>query len=83
MSRAPARIGNNQLHLLGILARPGTVLISATPTSRSLTRRGLLTEARHDSFVHIAPAGLRALADAAEAGLVELAPAIPEAPDAE
>jgi hypothetical protein len=73
------RLGKNQLHLLGFLGRAGCALVVASPTSLTLTKRGLLAEASPGGCVHITPAGLRALADAAEAGRVQLAPRLPGA----
>jgi len=78
-ARVPmTRIGPRQRALLAISARPGTAFILANPVTRSLCRRGLMAECAPDAFVHITAAGLRALADEADAGRLALAPKLPE-----
>lgn len=67
-------LGKHQLHLLGGLARPGTALVIADKLSRSLCKRQLAKEWGEDSYVCITPAGLRALADEADAGRLSLKP---------
>jgi hypothetical protein len=66
------RLGKQQLHLLkavGITA----ALVVPSPASRRLCEMGLLKAHGADgSFAAITPAGLRALADAADAGRVAL-----------
>lgn len=68
------KIGPRQRRLLAQLARPGSALIVGDDVSRSLVRRGLLEEDTpgSDSILTITPAGLRVLADEAEAGRVDL-----------
>lgn len=70
-ARTAGRIGPKQLQLLRVLAGP-VALVVACARSRSLTARGLLREAAPGAFVHITSAGLRALADAADAGRIRL-----------
>jgi hypothetical protein len=65
------RLGNKQANMLAALAGRWALLV-ADRTARGLIKRGLLAEARPGGPCHITPAGLRALADAAEAGQVEL-----------
>lgn len=61
-------LGKQQLRLLMLLGRPGTVMVTpADSVARSLGRRGLLSEAGD----RITPSGLRALADAMESGQLE------------
>lgn len=67
------RLGHRQLARLRSLSA-NYVQVVACPLTRSLTRRGLLAEAEPGGFVHITAAGLRALADAADAGRISLAP---------
>ncbi len=71
-------IGRRQRDLLALIARPGTALVVPDKVSRSLVRRGLARHARPDAMVHITAAGLRALADEAEAGRLKLEPDLPE-----
>lgn len=66
------RLGKNQLRLLR-----GVGITAAVVVPDALTRRlcelGLMKSVAADgSFAHITPNGLRALADAADAGQVEL-----------
>lgn len=67
-----SRLGHKQLAMLHMLAGPGIVLVVAGKLSRSLCARGLAHEMIDGGCVHITPAGLRALADAAEAGRIRL-----------
>jgi hypothetical protein len=67
--------------LLGVLARPGTALVAADRRTRALAARGLVREAVDGGLVHITPAGLRALATAAERGLLRLEPELPARPE--
>lgn len=69
-------LGKRQLRLLSVLGTPGTALIVPCKVSESLVRRGYAASAAADSdgFVHITAAGLRALADEADAGRLALAP---------
>lgn len=73
-----ARVGSRQIELLILLASPFTTLMTPDKGAEALARRGLL---RQDHYVGedgvrragghcITPAGLRALADAMEAGRV-------------
>lgn len=76
-----ARLGKNQLALLKVLANPNMFLIVESKESRSLAKRGLIRSRTEDgnSFFQITPAGWRALADAVDAGILELpAPASKE-----
>lgn len=73
------RLGKHQLRLLRVLAG-GCFQIVPDKVSRSLVAKGLAVEWRDDSFVGITPNGLRALADAAESGAVDLAYS-PKAPE--
>jgi len=68
------RIGIRQRAALIVAARPGSAFVMASPVTRSLCRRGLMAEAAPDGCVHITAAGLRALADEADAGRLVLAP---------
>lgn len=78
------RLGEKQLQLIAVLASPGTILISGgNRTSQRLIELGLL-ESRDDAYkqlgrryqngVYITASGLRALADAADAGRFNLVP---------
>lgn len=73
------RLGRRQLDRLAGMAHIGAALIVPDDISRALCRRGLL-QATGDlpktegSMIVITPAGLRALADAMEAGLVAWRP---------
>lgn len=64
-------LGKRQLDLLANFVARRAFVVTDDMT-RSLCRRGLMREARPGSFVHITPDGLRALAQAADDGLVEL-----------
>ncbi len=65
------RLGKNQLRTL---RSAGTTAAFVLPTreTRRLCELGLMREASPGGFAHNAPAGLRALADAAEAGEITL-----------
>ena len=65
-------IGKNQLRLLRQLG-PHLMLVVGDKLSASMVKRGLLQSAASDgdAFFHLSPNGLRALADAIDAGLVE------------
>jgi hypothetical protein len=65
------RIGAKQLEILIILATPDRAMIVPGKTERGLIQRGLLKVEDNGGFARITPAGLRALADAMEAGRVE------------
>lgn len=68
-------LGDKQLEQLGILACPGSMLVSGpNRQTRSLVKRGLCKADADGNGVTITAAGLRALADAAEAGRVDLRP---------
>lgn len=68
-------IGHRQLELLTILARPGTYLVSGeSKRTFGLVRRGLCAADENGNGVTITANGLRALADAADAGRVDLRP---------
>ena len=71
MTMADRPLGPRQLELLRGLANP-CALVVPDPVSRSLVKRGLLAADPDGSFAHITPAGLRALADAADDGRVQL-----------
>lgn len=75
-------LGRLQLDLLAKLASPSLFLVVGKPLSTSLVRRGLMRahgapappNDPHGGFVQITPAGLRALADAWEAGRLSFDP---------
>ncbi|MBO6759298.1 MAG: hypothetical protein JJ902_23445 [Roseibium sp.] len=67
------QLGNRQLALLRTVGTTDA-LVGATKRSRRLSARGLMREARPGGLVHITPEGLRALADAADAGRISLDP---------
>lgn len=68
------KLGKNQLQRLMSLGSPTFLLIvGGDKVSRSLQARGLLVNHfpdNPDAWIRITPAGLRALADAHEAGLL-------------
>lgn len=66
------KLGKNQLEMLTVLGCPGRFLVVPDKLSDSMVKRGLLHSV--DGFVCITPAGLRALADAVEAGTVKQQP---------
>lgn len=67
-----ARLGKHQLALLAAMGNPGMIALTAGKVARSLARRGLLQAyGRSSSALQISPAGLRALADAHGAGLLQ------------
>ena len=65
------RLGKNQLRLLRSAGTTAAVVVADRDTRR-LCELGLMREASPGGFVHNTPAGLRALADAAEAGKITL-----------
>lgn len=65
------KLGMRQLEMLRSVGTRSAVVV-ADPLTRRLCELGLMAEARPDSFAHITPDGLRALADAADAGRIEL-----------
>ena len=66
------RLGIRQLELLRGIGTTGALVVG-NKTSRRLCALGLMkAHGRDGSFAAITPAGLRALADAAEAGRIEL-----------
>lgn len=65
------RLGKNQLRLLRGVGINAAVVVP-DPTTRRLCELGLMKSKPDGSFAHITPDGLRALADAADAGQVEL-----------
>ncbi len=71
----PRPLGKNQIERLLGLASPSLLLIvGGDSLSQSLVKRGLLaSKAKNDpkAWLQITPAGMRALADAFEAGLLE------------
>lgn len=67
------RIGPHQLRTLVMLASPTMIMPAPDAGARAMVRRGLLRLRPDGSSVCIAAAGLRALADAMEAGRVESA----------
>jgi hypothetical protein len=63
------RLGRQQLDSLMVLGAPSRVLIAPIgKVERSLQRRGLVAPHAGGPSLRITPAGLRALADALEAG---------------
>jgi hypothetical protein len=66
-----SRVGINQLRTLIMTASPGRVLLTPSAGDRALVQRGLLREREPGGACCITPAGLRALADAMEAGRVD------------
>ena len=66
-----ARLGHRQLELLAFVGTR-SALVCSSPISRRLCALGLMEAEADGSFARITPAGLRALADAAEAGRVKL-----------
>ncbi|ARO22889.1 hypothetical protein TAL182_CH01076 [Rhizobium sp. TAL182] len=66
------RLGIRQLELLRTIGTTSALVVS-NPVSRRLCELGLMQSSDRDgSFAYVTPAGLRALADAAEAGRVTL-----------
>jgi hypothetical protein len=66
------RIGRLELHYLASI-HPRWAYVVPDRSTRRLIEKGLLRSDFADgSFAHITPAGLRALADGAEAGKVKL-----------
>lgn len=65
------RVGVNQLDLLAKLGSPLTVLLVGDDLSDSLLARGLVRQEKKRRGIVITPAGLRALADALEAGRID------------
>jgi hypothetical protein len=63
-------LGEKQLDLLRKLCSLTRVLITPDKVSASLVRRGLLRETPDGAALCISPDGLRAIADAMEAGRV-------------
>jgi hypothetical protein len=63
------RLGPKQLQLLTSLGSPAMLLVVPDAISRSLEKRGLVAD--YHGMHRITPAGLRALADAFEAGRLE------------
>jgi hypothetical protein len=69
-------LGKNQLSMLLSLSNPGNLMVVGDKMSESLERRGLARhyaekKGRPNGFIRITPAGLRALADAYEIGLID------------
>lgn len=72
MSKRP--LGKNQLERLLGLASPSSLLVVGDAVSKSLVKRGFLApkfDDRPDAWHQITPAGMRWLADAFEAGLLQ------------
>jgi hypothetical protein len=66
------RLGKNQLKLLMAMGSPSMLLMTpCTGEAKSLERRGLVASYRGGGATRITPAGMRALADAYEAGQLE------------
>jgi hypothetical protein len=66
------RLGKNQLRLLRAVGITAAVVVPSPQTKR-LCELGLMKSVDADgSFAHITPNGLRALADAADAGKIDL-----------
>ena len=64
----PIRLTDHQMRELAACAVPTTVLLNPGRTANALVTKGLLRRSDITGVVCIAPAGLRALADAIEAG---------------
>lgn len=74
-----SRLGSRQLKRLAGMAGVGSALVVPDSISRSLTARGLMQPTgdqpgAEDGMIVVTPAGLRALADAMDAGLVQWKP---------
>lgn len=69
-ARLRRQLGNRQRELL-VSFRVGSLLLTPNGVSRTLVARGLLREDKPGGSCCITPAGLRALADAMEAGQVQ------------
>ncbi len=63
-----SRLGPNQLRLLSATASPYSLLLTPDRQSDRLVQLGLLRQSEVGKACCITPAGLRALADAIEAG---------------
>jgi len=70
-TKAHSRLGKEQLRLLRATGT-NMFLIVADKRTRRLCELGLMAEARPDSFVYVTANGLRAIADAADRGQIEL-----------
>jgi hypothetical protein len=73
-SRPARALGKKQLERLMGLASPSSLLVVGDDVSASLVKRGLLKphfEDKPDAWHRITPSGIRALADAYEAGQLE------------
>ena len=66
-----ARLGHRQLAMLRAVGTTAALVVPCA-TSRRLVALGLMASEPDGHMAHITPNGLRALADAAEAGRVEL-----------
>lgn len=64
-------LGRNQLRMLANIS-PRQAYVVPCRITRSLVKRGLMAATPSGAMAHITPAGLRALADAAERGDVNL-----------
>lgn len=72
-----SRLGKKQIYLLKFMANVGCALVVPNDISRSLCKRGLMEATgglAEDAFIVVTPNGLRALADAMDAGLVSYRP---------
>ena len=72
-------LGDKQLQRLSMMAHIGNALVVPDDLSRSLCKRGLMlatgdVDGARDGFIVITPNGLRALADAMDAGRVAWKP---------
>jgi hypothetical protein len=65
------RLGDKQIELLAALGCPTWSMICGDKMLRRLAALGLLRPLGDDSFFCITPAGLRALADALDAGRIK------------
>lgn len=65
------RLGHNQLRVLVMLGSPTMSLVVPGPECRSLISNGLLKTSDTGGMASITPKGLRALADAMDAGRVD------------
>lgn len=66
-------VGDQQLRTLIVLASPTCIMLTSDKSSRAMVKSGLLQERNGGEATCITAAGLRALADAMEAGRVETA----------
>ena len=65
------KLGHHQLSLLMAMGSPSMILVTPDRIARSLQKHGLIAPWRDAGALRITPAGMRALADAYEAGALE------------